>query len=706
MISGFESDIAILLLFVSIIASYLVAWWTYGAADQLPKTARYGNIFLRGTAILILLLLLFNPAVERTESELQRNNIAVLMDNSLSVTINKGDWDGEESYREVISQLPVDDRDEVNYHVYGFDSRLFPTTLDSLPLNGTTTDIHRSVSGLFQRDTVHDAAILVTDGIVNRGRDPLSMIVSGGIPFYTVAIGDTTQLRDVLVRNVFHNETAYTNSRMPVTVEVLNDGLPDEDIRVNLYRDGNLEDQKSFRTTESRSVHTLEFEVAFVDPGTKRFRVEIPEVDGEWTTANNTRSFVVEVNDDQINILHIAFEVHPDVSTVRNMLASDESVNLNRLTWLREDRFIEGSLPSRADTLDLIVLQGFPNEFVPDFVAQEVASLASNTSLMILSSPGMQTERLTNLLSNANPLRPSGQNTSSEPIQFSVRPEAVDHPIMELQEADLSRTPNLGGFFRDMEASGDSRILMNAMFRGSDTGLPILAVRELGNQRIAQLNAHHLFRLQQHTDSDTREFLRGLILNMADWASTEPDDRLLVIRPTSSSFEEGEPVTFQGTLVNESGQPETRGRVELSITDEDGESYSYTMQHRGNGRFSLETQSFPAGEYEWEADAYRGNDRIDEISGRFNVNETNLEFTDTVRRDDRLRLIASETGGAFFVFDDMAALRDSLQSAGLLDYREERFTSVMRFHRSLFWFMIVLVLFTTEWGIRKWHNMP
>lgn len=711
MITGFDSDIAILLLAAAIIASVAVSWWTYAGNMRFPAGVRGGLMALRALALIILAILLFDPVYEYEEERRIKRNIAVLLDNSQSMTIEKGDWQGEPAYRETVEALGLQDTTDVRFEVFGFGRGLFATRPDSLPLNDGITNMDAALSGLYQQMANPDAIILLGDGIFNRGLDPSRAAERFGRPFFTIATGDTSAVQDVLVRNVFYNSTAFTNSTGQIRAEILNDGFPDRSLEVQLYRNNELADVQTIQTTAARSVHDLEFEVDFEEEGSERFRIEIPEIEGEWSRSNNAYSFTIDVEDDQLRILHLAFEIHPDVRALRNQLATDESIMASYQNWLGRRGFSNGGLNARPDTLDLVILHGFPHRSMPAGLREETRELVRDTNLLLLSLPGTDLEQQADNLGNITPIRQRAATPYGD-IRPSVEEGAENHAVLEMENLpDLSRGPALQGPVRNFTPAGGARSLLEVEHRGSSTDASLLAVQQLGSNRLAQLNAHQWYLWRQSTRSEERRFYQELHNNLVKWTAAGVSDGRLEFSPTRSSFDESEPLSFRASLRSETGQPQTNGRISVRIERQDGDEAAfspqdYAMRHLGGGRYALEISALPAGSYRYEAAASRRGEEFERQEGSFSVNESVLEFTDTMRRDALLRFMAESTDGRFFRYDEAGLVRDELRERGLLEDRRESFENAARAHHSYWWFLLVLALVGMEWTTRKYYDVP
>jgi hypothetical protein len=700
MLRGIETPEQILLLILSLAGALLFAWWTYQGNENLPPLKIAVLTSLRGLAIFLLILLLFNPVIRQTRMLTEKPVIGVLLDNSKSVAIEKGDYKGESSYRNALEPLALSDTTGVSYRVYAFDHQPVTVHHEDLDLTGSSTDINMALAGIIQAEPEIRALIIYTDGIFNRGRDPSFTASQLPIPIITVALGDTASIRDIVVRNININDTGYKNTITPITAEILNDGFPDTEFEVHLRHDGEIMDSKTVSTSASRSTHTVQFNLELTETGLQLYEVYVPEVTGEWTTSNNHSSGTIEVLDDQLRVLHVAFEVHPDVGAVRNLLATDESISLTSLNWYGQETFFGGNLTTRADTLDLLILHGYPNPGIPLSISEAVTQLMDDVPVILFSTPEMDHTALTRELGNRLPVL-ANRPVPRSSIQLQAVDENTDHPVMDLPVIDLFRSPMLKAPVTGIEKSLGSTTLFSARLRNEQTDVPVISIRTVGNKRISQVNAFELYRWFQEPGGDYSDYITALLNNLVKWTSNIPDNRLLTVSPLRPVFEETEQVRFEATLRNESGNLESDAVVELSIVKGDEQAETYTMTNRGLGRYTLQVPSMPSGIYSYESVAKKGNLKLDEQTGNFNVSETNLEYLETRRNDDLLQLMAANTEGKFITFDEASALPSILRDLELLDATTEAITRDKPLYQSPSWFLLVMLLLTAEWLIRK-----
>ena len=705
---GFQNAIPVFWIVILIAGALALSYWTYQRASGLSATWRWVLTGLRSLAFLVLLLILLNPVISINEERTSPLRLALLFDNSQSTTIEKGTYDGERRYRDVMRILTTDTADEREHVVietYGFDAELFPVSSpEELTLDGTRTNIDRGLADFLELLDQQEALIVVTDGIVTSGRDPSATASQMPIPVYTVGIGDTSRQNDIVVQRVTHNPTASLNSSLTVEASILNDGFPDRDILVQLRHEDQVIQEQTIRSSEMRSVQQVRFEIMLEEEGLQQFQVHVPEIPGEWTAENNTRWFSVDVRDDRLRILHLAYEVHPDVRNVRRFLREDKQIALESRTWIARDRYVEGELPDRPDTLDLVILQGFPHVDLNDAHAGKVADRFSENALFLIGSAGQDVSRLSTLFSGELPIRfQSGYRWQD--VQFHLPAERSSHAVLDFEMPDDLRVTPIRGGIRDAGTTANAAALLRTTYRGNETQAPLLAVQTIGNRNISQLNAYNMYLWSLSTRKETRDFWEDLLNNIIKWTAAQPDEELLNITPAEPVFQLGEPVVLNGFLRNESGEPEENAVIDMVLDSDNIDERRYVMSNESGGRYQLEIGNLPEGSYRFTGMAKRGDREIDTRTGQFTVGGVNREYLDTVRDDDLLRFIAQVSGGQFLPHERAEDLFAILDEQIGFEQRLETTSETLSLHRNPLWFILVILLLTLEWGIRKYRSL-
>ncbi|HKJ47115.1 MAG TPA: vWA domain-containing protein [Balneolales bacterium] len=702
---GYHSSLPFYIYLILFIIMSAIAWWSYKDLKSKSGLIRYVLISLRSLVFFVLILLLLNPVFnKRTEKKL-KPTIAVLLDNSKSMSIHKGDYNGKDSYKNVLNELGLHDSSDVHYDIWGFDRNIYSINPDSLKLTGSETNLSDAFQKIGQSNRTYKAVIILTDGIFTIGRDPTYQASHLKSPLFTIGMGDTVHLNDVVLQNIQVNEKTYLNTITPVHVTVLNDGYPNKNISVELLHNNNIIDSKVIHTTGDKSSHTLQFNIKPDKTGIQQYEINIPELKGEWTGENNKKVINLDVLNNKIKILDLAFEIHPDVKTIRSILEVDKSIDLYNRTWLGGKNMIGGNIPTQVDSLDLVILQGFPNKKMSPAFKEKIYNLIKDKPTLFVTTPQTDQKGLSTLLKGQVPIIFHRNNRGYE-VRPAIDPNQKDHAILDLPAIKYDQLPEIKTPLRNAEPALGSKVLYTATYHDSPVNTPLLAVRTIGNKRTSEINFYNFYKWYQDPNGNTRDYITSLINNMVKWTSSSPDTRLLKVAPVNKVFSGSEDAILTGILQNESGDPDDKARIEVTLTNQNGEKRTYTMNNHGSGQYRLNFGKLPEGIYQYEAEAQKNTVTIDTQKGQFSVGSISAEFINTTRNDAMLKLISKSTGGEYFPFNKASGIREAIRQKGVLNPDIKSIDKRFYLYRSPWWFIVVLLLLTSEWGIRKYLALP
>ena len=228
-----------LLLVGCLLAAAALTWWTYGrSVPRVTPGRRAVLMALRGAALFLVLVLLFEPILRRVEATEEPPVLAVLVDDSQSLGREDGAGEGAVAARAALGRIPDV---EGETRLYSFDGEARPLADgDSVAFDGVRTDIAAALRRVEEDLDGQNlgGVLLISDGRYNTGRNPLYLAERYDVPIYTATVGDTTRQRDVLVARVTTNELAYAGVELPVQVAVRADGFGGERATVALYERG------------------------------------------------------------------------------------------------------------------------------------------------------------------------------------------------------------------------------------------------------------------------------------------------------------------------------------------------------------------------------------------------------------------------------------------------------------------------------------
>lgn len=702
-LQGFNPVISFPLAFFLILLSFAAAWWSYTYLRDIPALKKYTLILLRGSALTLLVFLLLNPFSSIQIPTDESRSVAVYIDNSQSLTVNRGDYQGDTSYREILSELENETGDSFDITYFRFDNDIYPGR--ELTLDGSATNLFGVYEHFRENENRYLASVLLSDGIVTQGRNPVFTVENLSKPLITIPVGDTTDVRDIAISTIDAPDRMYTFTTRMISLEISQQGFEGSETRLTVNRDGEFLTSETISFHAEQTSHTVEFEAEFTEPGLYTFEAIIPHTDGEFTYQNNRRTFSIEVTEDKTEIVSLAFEVHPDVASVRRLIASDQQYNLISSTYLSQSQVIGTQIGDLPAVPDLVVVHGLPSDPLPalDWLADTPAPI------LFMALPSSYESRLwPERLQDVMPYT-MGEGSTIQHVQLqSFLSGGSRHPILNLPSDGLNRFPLLSSAHSEYTTSPLSSVLMHTGTQGESLTIPLLVVEEPGSKRVAALNAFNWFRYENNRSEEIRTFFETFFTNIISWTASSPDHENLVIEPVRDSFNENEAIQIRADLVNELGNPEPGATIEIQIFEQLSVSpvRTFTMSHEQNGRYLTEAGNLPAGDYRVSGRATIEDRELGTDQTAFSVGDSVIEFLDTKRNDAMLASLAERSDGIFLKDYRWERLTDFLQERVTLEAEAGMTTRTDYFYRSYLWFIVILVLLSAEWLLRRNLSLP
>jgi uncharacterized membrane protein len=313
----------------------------------------------------VVLVLLWRPAVAVSELVPQANIIAVLVDDSRSMGIAEhgvtrmqqaslalqGDW------------LTTLGR-SFQTRLYRFDSGLVRLTgrTPTLTPSGPATHIN-AVLNEFASDTASvpvGAVVLLSDGGDNSGRierNTIEVLRQRHIPVHTVGFGAAQVPQDVEIENVALTDRALARSRVTAVVEVAQSGFAHRHTTVTV-RDAQqlLASRELVLGADGATVSTaLTFNLP--DAGPRMLRFQVAPLPGESNARNNEVSRLVNVEAGPRRILYVEGEPRWEYKFIRRAEGDDTAVQLVSMLRTTENKIYRQGV---KDALELAA--GFPTK--------------------------------------------------------------------------------------------------------------------------------------------------------------------------------------------------------------------------------------------------------------------------------------------------------------------------------------------------------
>jgi len=285
--------------------------------------------FLRFIAVSALAFFLLEPLIKNAFIETEKPIVVIAQDNSESLVV-KGDTSFYKSelpakLRTLSAELAEDfEVTEFTFGTYVKDGLTIDYTEKQTNFTGLFDEIYARYSN---RNL--GAIIIGSDGIFTKGSNPLYGQNKLKAPIYTIAQGDTTKFRDVLIQEVAHNKLAYLGNKFPLEIVVAANELKGKNTTVKVTKNGNVVFNKtlSIRSTDFEEIVPVILEAN--SPGLQKYSVSVTSIPGEVTTKNNYKEIYIDVLDNRQKIALLGATPHPDLGALKRIINSNENYEVD-----------------------------------------------------------------------------------------------------------------------------------------------------------------------------------------------------------------------------------------------------------------------------------------------------------------------------------------------------------------------------------------
>jgi hypothetical protein len=673
----------------------------YGSRQFKDQSSWFrGSLFvLRSLAVALIALLLLGPLLRYFTTIEEQPVLVVASDASSSITTASDSLEMVELYNSLDNLSEVNPgRIETEFLLFGEEVRSGrPDETDFQDRSTNISDLLEYINNTYDGRNLA-GVVIATDGIYNRGSNPIYTPIQHTAPIHFVALGDTSVRRDLMVRRVLHNRIAYLDDKFSVQVDVAARMANGTSTNLRLFSIDPQGGRQLLHSEEIEIDHsdfftTSEIVIEAGRPGLNRYTVELDEIEGEFNTENNSRDFFVEVLDTRQQILVLGTTAHPDLGVIKSLLEGYQNYEVdiyNLNNW-------EGDF----EEYDLIVLHQIPSRSPASRTALDQALQSDKSILFVL---GAQSDiRAFNNAQDIMEITGGGGGRFNDAVPLvnnDFNPFAFDE---NLYHRFRSFVPLLSPFGQyDLSAAANT--LMYQRIGQVETDMPLLTMGESGGRRYGVLAGEGIWkwRLYEFSSFDGTDATTDLLQKTVQYLSTREDDRRLRVYIDDNLYDESEAVVFEAEYYNASFQRLNDPDVLLSITDQDDNQFSYTFDRSGD-HYILNTGPFSPGNYTYEAEVEVGMERFT-AEGAFTVRPLQLEALNLEANHGLLRQIANEQGGRVFYPAQFEELQSLL--AGDQDFRPVVHSTLRtNLVLNLFWICLALLLLLfTEWFLRRYFG--
>ena len=675
--------------------SAFLAWYLYRKDEKitgldgwqicLMATARFLSIFFIG-------FLLLSIAIRYVSIKIEEPLIIVAQDNSESVKLaNNGQTI---NYKTKFSNFLKGLGSDYSVETLSFGEKV------SDSISYSFNEKESNFTALFEhleKEYVNyniGALVIASDGIYNKGINPVYSAKKLSYPIYTIALGDSSRKKDTYIKDLLNNPIAFLGDKFPLEIHLSSFGFSGKSVNLSVLNNGKTIINEKIDIKSNDFFKKLHFDIEAEKKGLQHYHVKISALDGEFTTSNNYKSFAIDVIDDKKKVLVLANSVHPDISAIREALKTNKNILTDFYTVDSFDKNIEDyqliifhQLPSFKHGVKNLFLRLNRAKIPALFI------LGSKTNIAILNTLNTGFK----LMKNQRAFELSVAYINNKFNLFEIE---------QIKAAKFSNYPPLVAPFGEYKMAGKADILMYQDIKGIKTEKPLIFLfaendNTLGKYGFICGEGIWKWRINDYRENESHTNFDGLINKLVHYLSLNIKKERFVVH-AKRIFNENEPIIFRADYYNKSYELNNEAEVSLEITNEENKKFSYLFSPY-NSSYTLNIGQLPVGNYSYTAKT-RAEGKTFVNSGSFIIVPLNVEAVNIQANFPMLFQLAHENGGAMFLPDSLDRLISNLKldkNIKAISFSTKDITDLIE----LKWlFFIIIGLLSLEWFLRKFFG--
>ncbi len=683
-----------LILVAAIGFAYFVYFFKQNSSTSFTNEQKYILSALRFLGIFLILFLLISPVKRIKNKIIEKPTIVLAQDNSYSIANTKFSDYYKTKYIDNLDKLSRNLSKDYNVVRLLMGSKTTPMRNeikwnDTLKFNDFATDISHSMEFVSENYSAENlsAVILATDGIVTQGNNFLNYADKFSCPIYTIAMGDTTIHKDVMISDIQYNKIAFIDTDYPIEVTIKADKALNENSSLFMTKDGKTTQIKSFNIDNDSYSITMELKGTSKKAGIEKISFYVSEIDDEGNKINNRKDIFIEVLDTKKKVLILANAPHPDISAIKTALSNNQNYTI--------DVNIAGNNQKNPMDYDLVVLHCLPDNSSSFHIIKNLQNKGISSLFIVGQGTNIQ---LFNALNTGMNL--SAVSSSTNNVLATYNPAFSLFTMSENTINILKDLPPILSKTARYTATSNIQTLLYQKIGAVSTTYPLIAYNNEGNSKIAFILGENIWRwrLQNYLINESTEQVDEIVLKTAQLVSTKTDKNRFRVEH-KDIYSQNENIIFFAQFYNENFELINTPEVSLQITGNKINN-TYTFG-KNNNAYYLNLGTMVEGEYSFTAKTTYNNKEYKQ-SNRFVISANNLELSSLTARHSLLYTLSTKTNAQMLPAEDILKLEDFIKQNGnikpIIHINQENKKFI-----SLWWYWLLITLsFGSEWLLRKY----
>jgi hypothetical protein len=672
------TNTVLLVIFSLLVAGGLSFFQYYYKAENKSKLILF-LAFLRFVSIFCILLLLINPVISRTSTEIVKPVLSVVVDNSSSISALNADKSAVEVYAALVTDKRLLEKFDVQS--YRFDSEFQESKIFDFKGMQTNLDVIATNLKNSNRNKTFPT-VIITDGNQTSGNDYVYSFDAFNKVFPLV-MGDTTKVLDLKINQLNVNKYAFYKNKFPVEVFLQYSGDKNISADFTIIQGNSVLTKEKISFSPSKKTAIINVLLPANKVGSQVFKARIASGEKELNTYNNSKNFAVEVMDQKTNIAVISAINHPDVGALKRAIQS----NAQRKVTVFKPQEIR-----QLRNYDVLIIYQPTAEFKSVF--KENKSAGINTFIIT----GTNTDfSFLNLQQNSLGFKISNQKEDYLPAfnpQFN---------LFALDNIGFENFPPLENNYGTTTVNGTVSVLLYSKIRNLDTNSPLMAFAENQGRRAAFLLGENFWkwRLQSNVENKSFDKFDVFIDKTIQFLASNNSKKSLVVNH-ESFYNSGEAIEISAQYFNKNYEFDEKARLSIAVINtETNQAKNYDLLKSDNS-YKVNLDGLAAGNYNFTVKELNSKTSY---SGRFEILDFDIEKQFVNPDLDKLKQLAAQTRGKLYFPNQVDTLIKSL-------LEDEDYKAIQKNNPTrtplIDWYWLCLIIGMTlaaEWFVRKYNGL-
>ena len=706
--SFFRTNLSLFVLTGTIVVSVLYSYWLYRRTiPPLSNTWKVSLGILRGLAVALIFLLFFSPQLTLVWQQKVSNKIALVIDRSASMGLVERNESRLVRANRIAQELYDHLQERTPVSVYGFNTDT--VRLENLQ-NDTArfaTDINKALTRIVDKEKDLKALVLLSDGNFTTGQNPLYSGALLRANIFTIGIGDTVEIPDLLIADVQANKIVYQDKISPIQINLMARGFSGKETLLQVKGQDRVLHAQKVKIGTAGGILPVLIDLKPEQVGLQHYEISVGQLPREALLDNNKYSLILDVLKSKIKVGILAAQPGFEIKFLYLLLAFHPDLQVKLAIPDQEVKGSVSSLSQVLDSIDVLILNDYPTR-----------------------TTGQENLKLLEQHLTTNPV-PSLLVLGTHPVQvnwefmsrfYSVRSRSILNPVLRTQVVLTdpgknlpllnifnTETENLNFWqqcppiaypFEKVEMGENARVVMQTMVvTGTEkVRAPVMLIKQAGGRKNLYLLGSGFWRwhFMLAEDKQFKDGWKTIVYNLVRWLSTPGSGNNVLISTEKKSYQIGESVQVKTEVYDGAYNQVDDGLVRIKISGPGG-VFEVDGTLLSGGLYTAEFQVLAEGEYTLDAEAWRNDVSLGKSSMRLVCTPVNVEFISTRQDYNLLQKVAEKSGG---VYVNESNYRDLMK---VLDFpvRYEEVIRTFELWQKLAVLLLIILLFTVEWFIRK-----